>query len=133
MAISLKSLGAQPAKLKLDPPGQPDAELYFIVVGQESNQYVAAQQAQLLNNPSLFEKPNETDVKAIIAQTAKVNELAAELLAECVIGWEGFEEEFSKTFLITTLKDPSFTWLVEQLADFVKERANFFPSKSKKK
>ena len=127
MSISIKSLSAKPSKMWLNPPFQTNSALFFEVVGENSTQYKNARRELLMSKPSeYFSSVDMSKPAEFVGRSDELEKDAIRLLAACVIGWSGFEEEYSQELLIDILTQPEFDWLVNQLRDYIADSSNFF-------
>lgn len=101
-------------------------EVYWNVVGQDSNEYIAAQK-QLLKD---LEAKGD-DAKNMDRIDYQLE--AQKQLAHLVKGWdEQFNEsmggEYSHEYVVEMLTNPDYYWIYTQLDSFVSLRKNFFPN-----
>lgn len=99
-------------------------EVYWDVVGHDSDQYLTAQQNFLQHLEKLGDDASKLSPLDYKAQ-------AATQLAELVIGWDEKFNDFhggayTKKKVLKLLQSADHKWIVTQLDSFVASRKNFF-------
>lgn len=145
--MKLTDYATRPSELKITVPvvtedgtiENQSTNLVLHVVGTQSSQYSNARRSLLSSkNQDYFKEKNMDDPKKVIEFSEEVQMDQAKLLASCVLGWSGFEDDngneqaFDRNLLIEYLTMPEMGFLIDQLQSFISDPKNFYQKKSVK-